>query len=225
MTATDFSAPAGTRSSAALAARAIATLLVAFLAWEMVHFFLRDPWHYIADYTPKSFDRFWSHRFVLLPHIAGGTIALFTGPFQLWSGLRRRNLSVHRATGYAYIAGIFLAGGTAFYLALFAMPRFSGIPLFAMATAWWTTVAMAFVAIRRKQIDAHRQWMIRGYVITFAFVTFRYIADLPVFAPLGDERFMVVGWMCWTIPLFITEVALQWRRTLGPAKRRVPLQS
>lgn len=199
-----------------------AVLIVVFgiLAYEAIHFYVRDPLHYIVDYTPGSFSRFWPRRFVLLTHIVGGTLALFSGPFQLWSGIRRRYLSIHHITGYTYIAGILLAGGGAMYLSFFAEPRYSGIPLFVMACAWWITVGMALIAIRRRQIDSHRQWMIRGYIITFAFVTFRYVVDLPVFVAMGDERYQVMGWMCWVIPLFVAEVILQWKKTIGPKRSR-----
>ena len=220
MTAGEITRPGGEKSITDLAMRAVSALIVLVLAYQALHFWLRDPLHYVIDYSTTSFGRFWPRRFVLLPHIAGGTVALFSGPFQLWSGLRRKHLRIHRATGYAYISGVFLAGGTAFVLAFHADPPVSGVPLFFMAAAWWTTIAMAFVAIRGRQIDAHRQWMIRSYVLTFAFVTVRYVTDLPVIAPLGDDRFTLANWMCWTIPLFVTEVALQWRRTIGP--RRAP---
>lgn len=215
MTASGVAAPSGARSAQDIALKIIGAIVVALLAYQAVHFFVRDPLHYVVDYSTTSYGRFWPRRLVLLPHIVGGTLALFSGPFQLWSGLRRRHLRIHRMFGYTYITGVAIAGGSAFYLAFHADPPVSGIPLFAMAAAWWTTVAMAFIAIRRMQIDAHRQWMIRGYVITFAFVTVRYVSDLPILAPLGDERFVLAAWMCWTIPLFITEVLLQWRKTVG----------
>ena len=37
---------------------------------------------------------------------------------------------------------------------------------------------MAFVAIRRKNLVQHKQWMVRSYVVTFAFVSFRLASDL-----------------------------------------------
>lgn len=57
--------------------------------------------------------------------------------------------------------------------------------------------------------------MIRSYVVTYAFVTFRLVDDVGVFANLGLERLATTGWICWSIPLLITEVALQWKRVVG----------
>lgn len=218
MTASEITQPTGSRSAQSFVATAARTAAVFVLGYFALHFYLRDPLHYIVDYSPQSFTRFWPNRFVLYPHIIGGTVALFSGPFQLWSGLRRSHLNIHRAIGYLYIGGIALAGASAFYLAIYAEPPAEGIALFVLASVWWICIAMAFVAIRRRQIDSHRQWMIRGYVLTFAFVTVRYVTDMPILARFGDERFTIAAWLCWTVPLFLTEVALQWRKTLGPRK-------
>lgn len=60
----------------------------------------------------------------------------------------------------------------------------------------------------------HKEWMMRPYLITFAFVTFRILNDygptshlLPV-----TDRIVTLGWLSWTVPLFVTEMVLQFRR-------------
>ena len=82
-----------------------------------------------------------------------------------------------------------------------------------MAVAWLTTTGMAFIAIRRKNVEQHRQWMIRSYVVTFAFVTFRLCDDamhrLQILS--DDERSKVLAWACWAVPLLVTELSLQSR--------------
>lgn len=56
--------------------------------------------------------------------------------------------------------------------------------------------------------------MIRSYVVTFAFVSFRWLVDLPFVVDLGNfiERDPTVGWISWVLPLFITEMVLQWNK-------------
>ena len=78
---------------------------------------------------------------------------------------------------------------------------------------------MAYLAIRNGRIEIHKEWVIRGYVVTYGFVNFRWIVGLPVMAGLGPERLATAGWLCWTIPLVFSEVVLQWRRKVGPARR------
>ena len=118
--------------------------------------------HFAFDYSEPSFGRFWPNRLWLLLHIAGGTAALFAGPFQLWSGLRHSHPRIHRWTGRVYVSGVLLGGAAAFYLSFFSQPRSFGIALFALAVAWWVTVGVAIVAIKQYRIEAHKAWMIRA---------------------------------------------------------------
>jgi hypothetical protein len=50
---------------------------------------------------------------------------------------------------------------------------------------WVTTTTRAYLAIRRSLIDQHKEWMIRNYVVTFAFVTFRVIQPSLQVAHVG----------------------------------------
>lgn len=188
---------------------------VALLAWQALHFWTRDPLHYLTDHTPQSFGDYWPNRWWLLPHIAGGTLALFLGPFQFWTGLRARHPAFHRILGRLYVIGIVVAGAAGFYLSFHSTPADFGVALFTLSFAWWLTVGMAFLAIKRRRFDAHREWMIRGYVVTFAFVAFRYLVDLPVFDPLGAARASTVVWLSFVPELLVAEAILQWRRTIG----------
>jgi hypothetical protein len=60
---------------------------------------------------------------------------------------------------------------------------------------------MALYAIRERAIEAHKIWMIRAYVVTFGFVTFRLVEIwLPAFA----AREVTAIWLSWVVPLFVT---------------------
>jgi hypothetical protein len=60
--------------------------------------------------------------------------------------------------------------------------------------------------------------MVRSYVVTFAFVFFRWFAELPILTSLSPpERYATIGWLCWTLPLLATELVLQGRRIARPA--------
>jgi hypothetical protein len=64
--------------------------------------------------------------------------------------------------------------------------------------------------------------MIRSYVVTFAFVTFRIVFSvLQGTAASGvaiNEQLAFAGWTCWTIPLLITEVVIQGRKIRAAAQ-------
>lgn len=68
--------------------------------------------HYLTDYSLASYsDYFWPRRAGLIPHLAGGAVALTAGLVQLWLGLTNRVGAVHRALGKVYAAGV-LTGTT-----------------------------------------------------------------------------------------------------------------
>ena len=62
--------------------------------------------------------------------------------------------------------------------------------------------------------QSHREWIVRSYVVTFAFVLFRWFNIIPVFVEMGifAERGPIMIRVSWGIPLFITEIILQWNK-------------
>lgn len=58
---------------------------------------------------------------------------------------------------------------------------------------------MAYLTIRKKEINNHQKWMIRSYALTFAAVTLRIW--LPLFQyGFGMDfltAYMIIAWLCW----------------------------
>jgi hypothetical protein len=158
---------------------------------------------------------YWPRRGWLLTHIAGGLVALLAGPVQLWLGLSDRRMDLHRKLGLLYIGGMTVGSIGAIGLAFKTDGGFVfGAGLFFLAVAWITTTAFAYVAIRKGLVDQHREWTIRSYVVTFAFVTFRLFQGVMQSAGIGtvQQEIDIMSWACWALPLLITEVVLQSRR-------------
>jgi uncharacterized membrane protein len=159
---------------------------------------------------------FWPRRWGLVLHIASGVIALTAGLVQLWLGLTNRVARLHRALGRLYVTIIFLGSLAGFYLSL----TISGNPpyaagLFTLCVAWVVTTFMAVLAIRRRNVAQHREWMMRSYAVTFAFVTFRFGVDVLTSQglPPGDAQ-AIMAWACWAVPLLLLEPLLQVRKWL-----------
>ena len=70
---------------------------------------------------------------------------------------------------------------------------------------------------RRGLVDQHREWMVRSYVVTFAFVTFRALFRLLQAAEVGTlpEQLAVASWFCWAVPLLGVEIVIQGQRIFG----------
>jgi uncharacterized membrane protein len=179
-------------------------------------FVIKYVFYYYLHYNEAEFTvgepHFWRHRGWVLLHITSGMTALLTGPWQFSRRIRQRYLQLHRITGRVYLIAITLGAVAAFRLAAVTVfGRAWSIGLMGLATAWLTTSAMAYYAVRKRQIQIHREWMVRSYVVTFAFVTFRLFDDIPPMSTwLPDaDRSNVVIWACWAVPLLFTEVILQ----------------
>ena len=184
-------------------------------------FVLKYVFRYYLHYNAAAFNdpllgaaNYWAMRGWLLMHITGGMLALLTGPFQFWTGFRMRFLNLHRWTGRVFLGGVAIGSIGAYRMAIGTTFGWAfGFALLALATAWFTSAAMALYAIMKRQVRIHKEWMVRTYVVTFAFVTFRVLNDYYPGARLQPDadRAVAIGWACWAIPLLFTEIIIQLR--------------
>jgi hypothetical protein len=194
-------------------------LVLRFLLVYMVRYLSLDPQIYG--------DQYWPRRYGLLLHLAGGFVAIVTGPVQLWLGETRRALTWHRTLGMVYLGGVSIGCLGGYYLSL-TTPDPAGwvyaSGLFGLALAWTLTTAMAYLAIRRRSIALHREWMIRSYVVTLAFVFFRLFDEVAAHLGVSDasERAKAAAWLCWAVPLLLTEPLLQLRKLRQSARTTLP---
>jgi uncharacterized membrane protein len=166
--------------------------------------------------TEEAYGTYYFERINwVFPHIVTGVLATLIGPFQFIQKFRDANLKRHRLLGKTYLICILIAGISSVYMALTSDVNFTYMTgLLGLGLAWMSTSAMAFLSIRKKKIDLHKEWMIRSYVVTFAFTSFRFIYDLIEPLGLGTAADILAfnAWFCWAIPLLITELILQGRK-------------
>jgi len=199
------------------------TLLVwlgcALLAGLIARFYGRAVLNY-THFDAAHYHNLWPAKWWLVAHLGGGSLALLLGPLQFSDWLRRRYVRAHRWMGRLYLSGVLVGSVAAVYMGLVVAPKAFGAALLYLAVAWVVTSGMAYVAVMRRQFAAHREWMIRSYVVTFAFVLFRLMEDLNVYGGLGDEaQSVMLVWIAWAVPLLFTEVVLHWRRSVGAPVR------
>jgi len=165
-----------------------------------------------------TYGIFWPRHEWLLAHVIAGTLAILIGPLQFWPGLKQKYPALHRGMGVLYVTSVAAGGLAAFYLAFHT--DFSWIfsmGLSAMATAWIISTGMATVAIYRRMIPQHKEWMIRSYVVTFGFVLLRLTTGILDMSNVGSisDRFVLASWISWSVPLLITETLLQGRKVFA----------
>lgn len=183
-----------------------------------VFFYLEYAIRYF-DWSSESYGTYyWAKRVALAFHLVGGSMALALGLPQFWMGFRNRFMNVHRWTGRLYVLGVLVGSIGAFVMA--TAPEQSlgfgfAFALFALGIAWVITTGAAFFAVIRRKIKLHKEWMIRSYIVTLAFVTFRILSDFVPYESWGLDHAdynTAMMWSCWVFPLMIAEVILQFRK-------------
>jgi hypothetical protein len=79
---------------------------------------------------------------------------------------------------------------------------------------------MAYLRIRRGNVQVHREWMIRNYALTFAAVMLRIW--LPLFSALGygfPKAYIAVAWVSWVPNLLVAEMMIRFGKTLTPRRQ------
>jgi uncharacterized membrane protein len=179
-------------------------------------FIIKDALPYYG-FTEDILGRWWDFKWSLIGHISGGLLAISIGPFQFWKAFRNKYLTTHRWLGRIYLVAILTGSVSSTHLAWTTALEVHwtwALALQGLAFAWITTASMAYISVMRKRIQQHKDWMIRSYVVTFAFVTFRFLTELPMVKELGS--FIEVGptaiWVSWTVPLLVTEIFINWNK-------------
>jgi uncharacterized membrane protein len=161
------------------------------------------------------------HRAGIYTHVFASVVALALGPFQFSERLRARRLSWHRWSGRLYLTGVLIGGLAGLFMATHAFGGMVARSGFAgLAVAWLWTGQRAWTAIRARDIDAHRRWMIRNFALTFAAVTLRLWLPSLAAAGIAFERaYPVIAWICWVPNLLVAEALVASR----PTRRRHPV--
>jgi uncharacterized membrane protein len=165
---------------------------------------------------PPGDEHFSRYIVPLRLHVAGGAGALLAGPWQFYEKLRVRALNLHRWLGRFYLLEVALGSIAGFAMAVVSeqgLPTHLGFGT--LAVLWFFTGLQAYRSVRRGDILAHRQWMIRNFALTLAAVTLRNYMPLMLFVLHWPFRptYITVSWLCWVPNLLIAEWIVRRRAT------------
>jgi uncharacterized membrane protein len=156
----------------------------------------------------------------LVIHILGATTYALLGALQFAPRFRRRHRAWHRRVGRVLaVAGLCVAGSALWMTLAYSQKPGTGDLLFVLrlvfASAMAGCLVLGFDAARRRDIPAHRAWMVRAYAIGLAAGTQAFTEGIGgALWGSGVVRDDLAKGAGWVINLAIAEWAIG--RSRGP---------
>lgn len=170
-------------------------------------------------------------RFVNAPipvvlHIVSVTIYSLLGAFQFAPGFRRRRPDWHRAVGRILVIAGMVVALSGLWMSLFyaIVPADSALLhgfrlLFGLAMA--LSIVFGYLAIRRRDVARHQDWMCRAYAIALAAGT-QAITQLPFLLLYGAPDELTLALMmgaAWVANLAAAEWYIRGKRTAASIRQ------
>lgn len=170
--------------------------------------------------TPDNV-RFFSAPVPVVAHIIGVTLYAVLGAFQFAPGFRRRRPRWHRRMGRVLVVAGLVAALSGLWMAQFYAIIPADHPLehlFRMlaGSGMAASIVLGFLAIRRRDIGQHQDWMRRAYALGMGAGT-QALTQLPWMLVLGVPDDLTRAWLmglAWGINLGVAEWLI-WRRKRG----------
>jgi uncharacterized membrane protein len=136
------------------------------------------------------------------------------GAFQFPARLRRRHPGWHRRSGRILVGAGLAVAGSGLWMTLFYSGAPGGVLLWAIRLLVGSTMAAAivlgFTAIRRRDIAAHRAWMIRAYALGLGAGTQAFTEGIgEALFGTGDLSKAISMGSAWVINALVAEWVIQ----------------
>ncbi|SHM42567.1 Predicted membrane protein [Chitinophaga jiangningensis] len=187
---------------------------VFFVTWLFMH----GADHYL-EMTPEALGKYFKQRYFLIAHITSGGGALISGALQFWPKLRNFSWLLHRIIGYVYLLAILTSSISALVLSFTSAYHVNWAYAFTLqvwASVWITSSFIAWITAVQRQFKLHKEWMIRSYIVTVAFLVSGFLYKIPAIQQLGSFEAVTVPlfWLGWSVPLYTYEIirSVKWKK-------------
>jgi uncharacterized membrane protein len=160
-------------------------------------------------------DRFDRLPLAIVVHVVGAVVYALVGTLQFVPRFRRRHWAWHRRAGRVLAVAGLMVAGSALWLTLFYEPKpGTGDLLYGLrltfASAMAASLVLGFAAIRRRDLPAHRAWMIRAYAIGLAAGTQAFTEGIGgALFGTGEVRGDLAKGAAWIINLTVAELVVR----------------
>jgi len=150
--------------------------------------------------------RFFVNPIPLIIHLISSSLYLFFGAFQFSTSIRTNFPQWHRYFGRVLVVAGFVSASTALWMNQFYEPgEQDGLALYFLRILFsllmLTFLTLGLISILRKDIQAHRAWMIRSYAVGAATGTMFFvgIAWFTLVGPVNVFGRAVMLGSCWLL--------------------------
>jgi uncharacterized membrane protein len=150
----------------------------------------------------------------LVVHVLAAAIYAVLGAFQFPARLRRGHPGWHRRSGRILVGAGLAVAGSGLWMTLFYSGAPGGVLLWTIRLVVGSTMAAAivlgFTAIRRRDIAAHRAWMIRAYALGLGAGTQAFTEGIgEALFGTGDLSKAISMGSAWVINALVAEWIIQ----------------
>ena len=151
-------------------------------------------------------------------HIFGASTILIAG-FLQFSKRVYNSRPLHRVLGKIYVFGVLFFAAPGACVMTFFIRRGTGvfISFLLQNTLWVTFTLMAWILIKKRNVDAHVMMMRRSYALAFAAVTLRFYIWLLTVLGHGvafENNYVIIALLSWVPNLLVAELINYYDRKL-----------
>ena len=181
---------------------------------------LRPDIHFLQFKQEYMHISWWVAAFYI--HVFSSVLALAAGFTQFSNYILVNHRRIHRAMGKFYVGNIlFINFPAGMVLAIYANGLFPGkLAFITLDLLWFYFTYRGYVAIRKRDIATHKEFMIRSFALTFSAITLRtWKIILTATTDLDPQLlYMLDAWMGFIPNLLLAEWIIRRSKNAALAK-------
>lgn|SRR6478735_8000334 len=155
-------------------------------------------------------------KYGLYAHIITAPLILFIGSAQIFFRYEFSKRNLHRILGSVYTYGVLLVSAPgALVISFYAFGGWYGKSNFILLSVLWAYFTFkGWSAARSSDLESHRNFMIRSYVLTVSAIWLRLLLFIFVhyFHWTGPTAYIWTAWLSWLPFLLLTELYIRTRK-------------
>lgn len=161
----------------------------------------------------QDYIHLFHYRLSFFIHVYSSLFVLLAGFTQFSERVQKKAKLLHKIAGKSYVfIVLLLSAPSGFIIGLYANGGIgSRIAFCLLGVLWFAFTLMAYLKIRKGDLNGHISFMYRSYALALSAITLRVWKYLIVFLlhPHPMDVYRIVAWLGWVPNLFIAELLIR----------------